>query len=84
MTQHEREASRNAHQVIERTLAGLPTRYRISHLIASFLIEGKAALSVEFLLEIATIMAKRLPIDQQTRIVWLLEEARTELRTRWN
>jgi hypothetical protein len=83
-TPHEHQASKNAHQVIAKTLAGLPTRYRISHLIASMLFEDKAALSVQFLVEIATIMARRLPADQQTAVRWHLQNAIEELQAKWH
>jgi hypothetical protein len=84
MPHDEQQASRSAHRRITRVLAVLPTRYRISHLIASLLFEDKAAPSVELMLEIAMMMARRLPVHQQTRIIWLLEEARSELRARWH
>ena len=80
------QASREAHQVIEKTLAGLPARYRFSHLVVSLLIEeGKAAISVELLIETARAMARRLPADQQTAVRWHLQNAIEELtKERWN
>ena len=71
------------HRVIEAVLRGLPLRCRLAHLAASLLVED-GALSVEFLVEVALVMTRRLPPAQQTSIVWDLRECAEELRAQWN
>ena len=70
-------------QQLQDTLCDLPLRYRLTHLVASLLVDD-AQVSVEVLVGVAIIMAKRLPPEKQTAISWHLKEAIEELTTRWN
>jgi hypothetical protein len=73
----------DAHRVIEEVLSGLPLRHKLTHLAASAMVED-AGKSVEFLIEVALVMARHLPVHQQTVIRWYLQEAISELKARWN
>jgi hypothetical protein len=73
----------DAHRIIQDTLAGLPLRYRLAHLATSTVVENGER-SVAYLIEVALIMAKHLPENERTSIVWHLNECAEELKARWN
>ena len=69
-------------QQLQDTLCDLPLRYRLTHLVASLLVDD-AQISVEILVGVAMVMAKRLPPEKQTAIAWHLNEISAELKTQW-
>lgn len=69
-------------RIIQDVLETLPFKYRVAHLVWSVTCDN-AVLSIEVLIGIAMIMAKRLPPEQRAAVVWHLNEAASELKARW-
>jgi hypothetical protein len=78
VTPHERE--------LYEALDGLPLVRRLALILSNIVVDDKAARSVEFIVEVALIMAKHLPEPERARIVWHLMAAAEELKVcaRWN
>jgi hypothetical protein len=66
------------------SLDDLPLNEKLAFLVASCLVDD-AAVSTEILVDLALVMAKRLPeSSQRTRLAWHLNAAATELSAKWN
>jgi len=70
---------------IHEALRGLPYIERLSALAVSILHEEPhAAFALMTLIQVARILAKHLPVAEQTAIRWHLESAIEELKARWH
>ena len=73
----------DAHRIIEDTLRDLPLRCRLAYLGASVLVTDDVK-SIGFLIELAQILARRLPAEKQTAVAWHLAEVLSELEATWS
>ena len=66
-------------------LGDIPVLDRVAALCASILYEEPAApFAICVLVEVATMLTKNLPATQQSAVCWHLQNAITELKTKWN
>ena len=68
---------------ISALLSELSVHERLTYLCYSLTVDAPE-LTIENLIAVAGIMARRLPRDQQTRIIFYLDEIASELRGTWN
>ena len=81
----EREAREDAALAINQALLGLPLLDRISALCCSLIVrEPQSVFALSVLIEVALQLAKKMPVAEQTQIVWRLRECAEELKTRWH
>jgi hypothetical protein len=74
---------RHDQQAIFDQLDNLPLNEKLAFLVASCLVDNPA-ISVEIIVDLALVMAKHLPVEQKSAVVWHLNNAAEELRARWN
>ena len=68
---------------ISALLAELSVHERLTYLCYSLTVDAPE-LTIENLIDVAGIMARRLPNDQRTRVIFHLNEIASELHGTWN
>ncbi len=70
-------------QAIAAVLRDQPLASRLAHLLYSVTVDDDPVLSIELMIELTLVAARRLPPAQQTAIRWHLSNALSELETVW-
>jgi hypothetical protein len=80
MSQHDEDMAR-----IREKFADVPLYDRAMALaLAAVEHDPRTPSAIIFVIALAKVMARHLPDDQRTAVVWHLAEALTELEARWN
>lgn len=70
-------------KTVSQLLSDMSVHERLTHLCYSLTVDAPE-LTIENLIEVAGILARHLPVDQQTRVIFHLNEIASELKGVWN